>query len=234
LTFLLAVASRAAAAVTTPAVADLSLVDVPATHPGDGDTLAILLTGDGGWAGLDKRLAEGLSARGIPVVGWSSLGYYWTPRSPAGAAADLARIIEHYTTAWRRPHVLIVGYSFGADVAPFLVNRLPESIRTEVTALTLLGPSTTAAFEFHMTDWLVSGGDPRYEVRPEVERSSAPVTCVSATDEEDSVCRDITGAHVRRASVGRGHHFSGEYDQLLDLILSPPPMSATNRRVAAK
>ena len=48
------------------------------------DTLAILLTGDGGWADFDKSLAAGLSAHGVPVVGWSSLGYYWTPRSPRG------------------------------------------------------------------------------------------------------------------------------------------------------
>ena len=112
--------------VTAPEIADLSLVEVPATNGGERDTLAILLTGDGGWADIDKTLAAGLSAHGIPVVGWSSLGYYWTPRSPAGAAADLQRIIEHYTTTWRRSRVLIVGYSFGADVAPFLVNRLPR------------------------------------------------------------------------------------------------------------
>ena len=172
-------------------------IEVPATHGGDGDTLAILLTGDGGWADIDKSLAAGLSAHGIPVVGWSSLGYYWTPRSPAGAAADLNRIIEHYTTAWRRSRVLIVGYSFGADVAPFLVNRLPESVQARVTAVTLLGPSATASFEFHVTNWLVGGGDARYPVRPEIERSSAPVTCVSATDEADSVCREIRAAHVR-------------------------------------
>ena len=114
------------ASVTTPDVADLSLVEVPATNGRERDTLAILLTGDGGWAGLDKTVAAGLSAHGVPVVGWSSLGYYWTPRNPAAAAADLKRIIEHYTTAWRRSRVLIVGYSFGADVAPFLVTVSPS------------------------------------------------------------------------------------------------------------
>ena len=30
--------------------------------------MAIILTGDGGWADLDKGLAEGLSVAGIPVV----------------------------------------------------------------------------------------------------------------------------------------------------------------------
>jgi type IV secretory pathway VirJ component len=39
---------------------------------------------------------------------------------------------------------------------------------------------------------------------------------VAGTDETDSVCRDIKAAHVRIASVGRGHHFSGEYGQLVD------------------
>ena len=217
--------------VTTPDVADLSLVEVPATRDGDRDMLVILLTGDGGWADLDKTVAAGLSANGIPVVGWSSLGYYWTPRSPAGAAADLKRIIEHYTTAWHRSRVLIVGYSFGADVAPFLVNRLPESLKARVTALTLLGPSATASFEFHVANWLVDGGDARYAVRPEAERSSVPVICVSGTDETDSVCRDIKATHVRMASVGRGHHFSGEYGQLVDLILGEiTPASVRNGR----
>jgi len=215
--------------VAIPAVADLSLVELPATHggpAGTSDVMAVLLTGDGGWAEIDRSLAAGLGAQGIPVVGWSSLTYYWTPRTPGGAAADLQRIIEHYTTAWRRPRVLIVGYSFGADVAPFLVNRLPEAVRSRVAAMTLLGPAATASFEFHVTNWLVASGDARYPVRAEVERSTTPVTCVSGTDEPDSVCRGITAPHVRLASVGRGHHFSGEYGQLVDLILRP---AASNR-----
>jgi type IV secretory pathway VirJ component len=220
--------------VTTPQLADLSLVEVPVTQGGDGDALAILLTGDGGFADIDKRLAAGLSAHGVPVVAWSSLDYYWTPRSPAGAAADLTRIIEHFTTAWRKSRVLIVGYSFGADVVPFLFNRLPDSVKARVRALTLLEPSATASFEFHVTDWLVGSDDPRYPVPPEIERASVPVTCVSATDDADSVCRDISAPHVQLASVGRGHHFSGEYDQLLDLILQQiTPASVKGRPVAA-
>ena len=61
------------------------------------------------------------------------------------------------------------------------------------------------------------------------------MTCVSATDEADSVCRDISAAHVRMASVGRGHHFSGEYGELLDLILQQiTPASVKGRPVAAQ
>jgi type IV secretory pathway VirJ component len=52
-------------------LADLPLIEVPAT--GTGDLFAILLSGDGGWAGLDKEVAAALSERGVPVVGVDSL-----------------------------------------------------------------------------------------------------------------------------------------------------------------
>jgi type IV secretory pathway VirJ component len=204
---------------TAPAVADLSLVEVPATGGADRNVLAIVLTGDGGWAEIDKRIAAGLAGAGVPVVGWSSLVYYWTPRTPDGAAADLARIADHYTTAWKKDRVLVVGYSFGADVASFLVNRLPPLVKSRVAGVAILGPSDTAAFEFHLTDWLSGRADTRYPTVPEIERLSVPVTCVSATDEPDSVCRKVTGAHVRWVAIGQGHHFGGEYARLVESIL---------------
>ena len=57
---------------TAPAVADLSLVEVPATSASR-NTMVVLLTGDGGWADMDKTIAARLAAAGVPVVGWSSL-----------------------------------------------------------------------------------------------------------------------------------------------------------------
>ncbi len=215
---------------TASAVADLSLVEVPASGRGNTDAMVILLTGDGGWADLDKHVAAGLSAHGIPVVAWSSLEYYWTPRTPQAAAADLGRIIDHYTTAWRRSRVFIVGYSFGADVAPFLLNRLPASLRAGIAGLTLLGPSDTASFEFHLSDWVARREDTRYPTRGEIERTLLPVTCVSGTDELDSVCRTIIAAQVRVATVGKGHHFGGEYARLVELILGQVTTAASDRR----
>jgi type IV secretory pathway VirJ component len=168
---------------------------------------------------MDKTLAAGLAAAGVPVVGWSSLEYYWTPRTPDSAAADLGRIVNHYTAAWRKERVIVIGYSFGADVAAFLVNRLASAVQTRVDGVALLGPSDTAAFEFHVASWLGGGGDPRYLTLPEIERLRMPVTCVFANDESDSICRATKGTRIRSVAVGKGHHFSGEYDRLVQLIL---------------
>lgn len=201
------------------AVADLSPVEVAATTQGNTDLMAILLSGDGGWAELDKGVAAGLAGAGVPVVGWSSLNYYWTPRTPVSAAADLARIIEHYSKSWGKKRVLLVGYSFGADVLPFLVSRLSTETRARVAGVALLGLSNTAAFEFHVASWLGGGGNPRYPTVPEVERLTVPVTCVFGADESDSACRSLKGPHVKAVAVGEGHHFGNDYARVVELIL---------------
>ncbi len=181
----------------------------------------MILTGDGGWADIDKSVAAGLAAAGVPVVGWSSLRYYWTPRTPEAAAADLARIVEHYSAAWKKQRVLLVGYSFGADVLPFLVNRLPAPARARIGSVSLLGLSDTAAFEFHVSSWLGGGGDAQHPTAPEVARLAVPVTCVHGTDEKDSACLGLEGPRVRVVPLGSGHHFGGSYERVVELILAP-------------
>jgi len=211
--------AREAPSPTASAVADLSLVEVPATSRVERGTLAVLMTGDGGWAEVDKSIAAGLAEAGVPVVGWSSLDYYWQARTPAGAAADLARILSHYTTAWRKDRVLVIGYSFGADVLPYLVNRLPDALKSRVEMVVLLDPSETAAFEFHLTNWLGGGADPRYPTVPEIERLGSPVTCVFPSDEPESICRKTKTANFRAVPLGQGHHFGGDYQRVVESIL---------------
>lgn len=201
-----------------PGIEDLSLVEVPAQGP-EKDLFAVMLTGDGGWAEIDKGVSHGLAAAGVPVVGWSSLSYYWTPRTPEAAAADLHRIVEHYAAAWKKSRVLLVGYSFGADVLPFVANRLPANDAARVAGVALLGLSGTAAFEFHVTSWIGSGSDPRYPTAPEVKRLRAPALCVKGEGDDESPCGALASGRVQVAEVGSGHHFGGEYARLATLAL---------------
>jgi len=85
-----------------PVLADLPLVAVPATAsptPDTRDLFAILVTGDGGWAGLDQEVSAALAARGIPVVGVNSLKYFWRARTPEAASADLERSARKYCSS---------------------------------------------------------------------------------------------------------------------------------------
>ena len=109
-----------AAAVTT---AKLPLVEVPATK-GASDTLVVFISGDGGWAKIDKAISKILADNGMPVVGLNALQYFWTKRTPESASRDLQAILERYFARWKKQRVLFVGYSRGADVLPFMIARL--------------------------------------------------------------------------------------------------------------
>ncbi len=218
----------AAAAVSEAAPADLPLVEVAATgSPADrtkAATLAVVLSGDGGWAGMDKEVAGELAGLGIPTVGWNSLQYYWKTRTPEGAADDLARILAHYLPAWGRERVLLVGYSFGADVLPFLVARLPESWRARVDLVTLIAPSTSAQFEFHVSEWLGSTARDARPTAPEVERlSGLRVLCIQGEDDAEGLCRKLPAGAAEVALLGGGHHFGGGYAEVARRIVAALP-----------
>jgi type IV secretory pathway VirJ component len=202
-----------------PDTSDLSLIEVPAAAPSAGDEMAVLLSGDGGWAELDKSVAGGLAAAGVPTVGWSSLRYFWSPKTPEQAATDLARVIVRYTSAWNRRRVILIGYSFGAEVLPFLITRLTSDARQRIADVTLLGPGPTASFEFHVAEWLGGSKATAYRTVPEIEKLSMPVTCVQGEGETDSACSSLKGPNITTVTIGSGHHFGGEYARLVDVIL---------------
>src|SRR5205823_14318685 len=75
------------------ALANLPIVRVPATGPAS-DTAVVFVSGDGGWAAIDKGISRVLAANGMPVTGLDALKYFWSKRTPDEAARDLQRIID--------------------------------------------------------------------------------------------------------------------------------------------
>lgn len=203
-----------------PAVNDLPLVEVPAKGGAAGGLMAVVVSGDGGWAGLDKEVAGALSKKGIPVVGVNSLQYFWSARTPEGIAKDLERILRRYMAVWNRQEVMLIGYSLGADVLPFAASRLPAELLGKVKVLALLGPSTKAEFEFHVTDWL-GGGSKGQPVLPEVKKLGGrpPVLCLHGSKESDSLCPALTAAQGKSVELPGAHHFGGDYEAVANLIL---------------
>ena len=200
-------------------ISDLPVNEVHAAGH-EADEFALLLSGDGGWAGLDQELAARLAASGVPTVGLNSLKYFWRRRTPDEAARDVGRVISHYLATWHKSRVLLVGYSFGADVLPFIVNRLPEELRQRIATVSLLGLDANASFEISVSDWI--GEDERGPAtQPELAALAAtPVLCIYGGGEKDTICPSLSGPQVSREEVGSGHHFSGEYAQLADRIMA--------------
>jgi len=206
-----------------PPLADVSglpLVEVLARGPLS-DTMAVIVSGDGGWAGIDRQIGESLAGRGIAVVGLNSLQYFWKKKTPEIAAADLERVLRHYMAAWSRSRVLLIGYSRGAEVLPFMADRLPAELRSSVILLALLGPTARVEFEFHVGDWL-GGGSARDElpVKPEIEKlAGTRILCFYGKDERDTLCTDLAPSLATPVALEGAHHFGGAYGRIVEAIL---------------
>ena len=202
---------------------DLPLVELEVT-PGHqaGKQLAIIVSGDGGWAGIDKSLGEALVRDGIAVVGLDALQYFWSRKTPQQAALDMGRIIRYYSKAWNKPEVVLIGYSRGADVLPFMVNRLGAAERGRVNEIVLLGMEAMVDFEFHVGDWLGSKVNKNaLPVLPEVQKlADHNVLCIYGSDEQDtSLCPKLDRKAFAVIKMKGGHHFGGDYDKLASVIL---------------
>jgi type IV secretory pathway VirJ component len=184
--------------------------------------MAVIFTGDGGWAAGDRTMAAALADSGISVVGLDVPSYLRTPRDPDVASADLERILEYYLARWHADRVILIGYSHGADLAPFMVSRLPVKLRARIALLAMLGLESGANFRFHMADIIADfphrGALP---VLPEVEKlRGLPMLCVRGSDEGSSLCSSLPAGLARVETRPGGHRISGSQGPgVVDLIL---------------
>ncbi len=198
-------AQQQAAALQDVRLADLPLVEIPATAepaPAAAGRLAVVLSGDGGWASLDRSIATEFARRGIPVVGIDSLRYFWKLRTPEQTAGDVAAVIAHYLVAWHRTRVDLVGYSFGADVLPFVANRLPADMALRLATITMVEPSLSATFEIHVSDWLPGTTDARPAAGAGSRRSQAAAAVPAWWRDADTICSHLPAAQVEQ--IGKG------------------------------
>lgn len=197
----------------------LPLVEVPTQM--QGDTFAIFVSGDGGWAGLDKEVAGALAANGIPVVGVDSLRYFWSERTPAGFALDIDRIAQHYARQWQRPRVLLIGFSQGADVLPAAVNQLPQGTASMVRMTALMSAGTHADYEFHVSNWMGGGDDDGLPIAPELRKLPATRTlCIYGEDDDGALCPQLPAGSAQVVKLPGDHHFQGDYAVLAQVILA--------------
>ena len=208
----------AAATAHTVHIAGLPLVEEPAS--GTGDAMAVFYSGDGGWAGIDAGLANGLVQAGVPVVGYDSLRYFWTARTPQEAAADLTAVVEHYMATWHKSKVILAGYSFGADALPAIVTHLSPEIRARIRLVALVSPDTEGELEFRPGDWLNQSGPSAYRLAPVLEAlKGIPSICIYGDEEEGAACPTFGAGVIRPVRLSGGHHYSGRYSEVGRAIL---------------
>ncbi|HRO09887.1 AcvB/VirJ family lysyl-phosphatidylglycerol hydrolase [Amaricoccus sp.] len=209
-----------------------AIVELPAAAAHD--TMAIMISGDGGWRDLDRSVAGVLQEKGVPTVGLDALRWFWTARTPEETATEIARLIEVYSERWNVGHVVLAGYSFGAGVLPAAYAELPAEAREKVVQLSLLAPAVTADWQITVAGWLGSASSDAAPVGPALARLPPPlVQCFYGREERDSACPGIAASGAEIIETTGGHHFDGDYRTLAGRILDGIEDRLAERRAAA-
>lgn len=218
---------------------------------GRGDVMTIIYSGDGGWADLDKQLGKAFVDRGIPVLGVSTFKYYWRDRTPEESARQLDALMTKYLGTWHKQRIWLVGFSFGADVLPSIVDRLSPANRPRITQLVLLSPSRDVTFEIELEGYMIRQGwfkrqlktvlehiNPirHYDALPPLQalHRQPPVVCYYGLDDsDDSACTapalpKWVVVHPKKG----GHHFDGGYQPLAQQMLDELPAHTADAGVA--
>jgi type IV secretory pathway VirJ component len=201
-------------------VSDLPVIAVP-TDKKDTMPMVLMISGDGGWTGWDQSLAEEFTAKGYPVAGLDSQKYFWEKKDPGTVANDLENVLNYFTAQWNRRSFLLVGYSFGANVVPFVATRLKPVLKEKVRLVAMLSPDPRADFEIHIADMLDIGSDEgQYDIVEEVKKlNHTPVLCIFGEEEEGSGEESFRLLHVRLADLPGSHHYKDNFPLIVESVL---------------
>ncbi|WP_010545160.1 AcvB/VirJ family lysyl-phosphatidylglycerol hydrolase [Sphingomonas elodea] len=195
------------------------LYGMPA-RPGGTPVVAIFLSGDMGIRyGMGSYVVESLSDAGVPVYAIASSTKFARRRSAAEVQALLPDAIRESLRRSGARKVVVIGQSFGADMARVGMASLPVDLRAKVAALVLVVPGATAYFR----------ADPlglAYIGTPDADASAArvltwlPVTCIRGADETDSLCPSLLAPNVRRITLPGGHFLRMDHDLLVRTVFA--------------
>jgi type IV secretory pathway VirJ component len=186
---------------------DLPVITYPSLDA-DSKKLMVLFSGDGGWLDFEDQLSTGFAAAGFETIGFNSRTYFWNARTPQQTADDIVLLINKYAALYQTNRIYLCGYSFGADVVPFIYNRLPVAIKNKVVALELLSPFASSDFMVHTTDLMNLGGDDKpYKVQPEIEPIRIPVFCFYGENETSKPMQAVRKRNFTLKLVPGDHHY---------------------------
>jgi len=208
---------------------ELPLIIIPSTVEGSAP-LFFLISGDGGWTSFDNAFCELLAKKGIPVVGLDAKKYFWKAKSPEETTSAIAPVIEKYMKQWNRKAFILAGYSFGADLVPFVANKLPEPLKSLLSGLMLLSPDRYGDFEIHLTDMLSLGiAKRKYNIVDEVKKTTTtPVVCIFGQEEEAINILSFKEAGSKISLLPGDHHYDKNVTALVDMIVKETSILHSN------
>jgi type IV secretory pathway VirJ component len=185
--------------------------------------LVLLISGAGGWIAFDRRLAHALRTSGFDILGLDAQKFFlWRTREPEEVAKFIESLLVSWTKIWNDHHIILIGYSQGADIMPFVSARLHPDWRQRVSLIALLGPAKFADFHLRLRDVIFGTYSGRARpIASELQRLPAhiPVLCIHGRKDKATLCRTCSWNKMHVQPVDGGHIFRHNADEISHIIL---------------
>ena len=178
------------------------------------------ITGDGGWNKFSTAFVQNLNNKGYEIVGLNAREYFWHKKTAQQTANAMSLIIGGHMKNRKSKSFVLIGYSFGADVMPFVVTRNNDDIMTNLRYLILMSPASTTDFEVHITGLMGIGSSSGESVSAEINKITHPVLFVFGDKENDFPIHDIHIKNYKTEKLPGGHHYDGDPAAVSNILLT--------------
>ena len=182
--------------------------------------LVFYISGDGGLNDFSTGLCQNINTAGYQVSALNARTYFWGKKTPEQTTSDIAVYLAKQLQDKAGRKFILAGYSFGSDIIPFIVNRLPENIRKQLVSVVLLSPSGSTDFEIHYSDMLGISRKRSMDVIAEINRMGDQRTATIYNAGETSFAvNNITLKNHSAEALPGGHHFEGNTSEVANYMM---------------
>jgi len=176
--------------------------------------LVLYISGDGGFNSFSKQFMQQWNNNGYPVIALNAKSYFWNTKTPEAACKDVESLVNEYLSLWKRNEVILAGYSFGADVIPFIQTRLNTAILNKIKHTVLFSPSKTTDFTIHLFY-----SDKGSSVPAEINKLNKPVLIIYGEKETNLPEDQINNKLAVIIKVAGDHHYNSELSTVINNVI---------------
>jgi type IV secretory pathway VirJ component len=186
----------------------------------DGTHLIFYITGDGGLNKFSTNLCDYMHSSGYSVTALNAKSYFWDKKTPDQFAGDIDKYLNNHFKDQKNLRLILTGYSFGADVIPFIINKLQQKTKAILQGIVLLSPSSSTDFEIHVMDMFGWEKKRGMDVVNEINQlGSLKTITVFGSDEKGFPVKQIRLKNYNNEILPGGHHFEGNTEEVGNAIM---------------
>lgn len=168
--------------------------------------------------GMGANIAARIASNGLPVTGVNSLTFFRRERTPREARTLIAEAMRRALAQPGVKRLVLIGQSFGADMAQASLPFLPPAYRQKVLLAVLVVPPDTTLYRASPAEVFDFGqiGTPASASARRL--TDIPVLCIQGRQEKDSLCPHLAMPNVARLALPGGHMLNFDPDHVYAAI----------------